>query len=157
MKKFRKNNKGFSLIELIIVVAIMVALIVVLAPQYLKYVERARVSADEDVIAEVVNALKVGAVGAMEEGDLEISNGTVTLSKGADATATGTNVAAILEEYYGSNWASSAKLKSKEYAAGVTVTLTTDEDTDQVTVEWAQTAASEGEGEGAGAGEGAGG
>ena len=33
MKKM--NNKGFSLVELIIVIAIMAVLIVVLAPQYL--------------------------------------------------------------------------------------------------------------------------
>lgn len=36
------NNKGFSLVELIIVIAIMAVLIGVLAPQYLKYVERSR-------------------------------------------------------------------------------------------------------------------
>lgn len=38
----RKNKKGFSLIELIIVVAIMVALIAVLAPSYVKYVQKSR-------------------------------------------------------------------------------------------------------------------
>ena len=35
MKKENMNNKGFSLVELIIVIAIMAILIVVLAPQYL--------------------------------------------------------------------------------------------------------------------------
>lgn len=38
----RKNNKGFSLIELIVVVAIMAVLVAVLAPAYLRYVEKAR-------------------------------------------------------------------------------------------------------------------
>ena len=42
-----KNNKGFSLVELIIVVAIMAVLIGVLAPQYIKYVEKSRKSTDE--------------------------------------------------------------------------------------------------------------
>jgi prepilin-type N-terminal cleavage/methylation domain-containing protein len=37
-----KNNKGFSLVELIIVMAILVALVAVLAPAYLRYVERSR-------------------------------------------------------------------------------------------------------------------
>jgi prepilin-type N-terminal cleavage/methylation domain-containing protein len=42
MMKSSKNNHGFSLVELIIVIAIMAVLVSLLAPQYLKYVERAR-------------------------------------------------------------------------------------------------------------------
>ncbi|MCR5151491.1 MAG: type II secretion system GspH family protein [Clostridiales bacterium] len=42
MKKQNKNKKGFSLIELIIVIAIMVSLIAILAPKYIKYVAEAR-------------------------------------------------------------------------------------------------------------------
>ena len=56
------NNKGFSLVELIIVVAIMAVLIGVLAPQYLKYVERSRVSTDRDNVDSIVSALQVYAV-----------------------------------------------------------------------------------------------
>ena len=41
----RKNKKGFSLVELIIVIAIMVALIAVMAPAFVKYVAKARASA----------------------------------------------------------------------------------------------------------------
>ena len=56
------NNKGFSLVELIIVVAIMAVLVGVLAPQYLKYVERSRVSTDRDNVEAIVSALQVYAV-----------------------------------------------------------------------------------------------
>lgn len=38
----KKNNSGFSLIELIVVVAIMAVLVGVLAPAYLRYVEKTR-------------------------------------------------------------------------------------------------------------------
>lgn len=41
----RKNKKGFSLVELIIVIAIMVALIAVMAPSFVKYVQKSRDSA----------------------------------------------------------------------------------------------------------------
>ncbi len=57
----KMGNQGFSLIELMVVIAMMAALVAVLAPQYLKYVERARVSADETTAAEVLNAVKIAA------------------------------------------------------------------------------------------------
>lgn len=61
MKKENMNNKGFSLVELIIVIAIMAVLVVVLAPQYLKYVERSRNSTDLQNATAVVTACQVYA------------------------------------------------------------------------------------------------
>lgn len=58
MKK-KMDNKGFSLVELIIVIAIMVILVAVLAPQYLKYVEKSRVATDVQTTVEFINALQV--------------------------------------------------------------------------------------------------
>lgn len=44
MKK--KDNKGFSLVELIIVIAIMVVLVIAIAPQYLKFVHNSKIATD---------------------------------------------------------------------------------------------------------------
>ncbi len=41
-----KNNKGFSLVELVITIAIMAVLIAILAPLFVKYVEQSRRSRD---------------------------------------------------------------------------------------------------------------
>lgn len=61
MAKARENkeeNKGFSLVELIIVMAIMVALVAVMAPQFIKYVQRARDSVVTDAAENLLSVVK---------------------------------------------------------------------------------------------------
>lgn len=58
MKKQKSiGNKGFSLVELIIVIAIMAILIGVMAPQLLKYVERSRQSKDVQAVDTIHTAI----------------------------------------------------------------------------------------------------
>lgn len=58
----KMNNKGFSLVELIIVVAIMAVLIGVLAPTYLKYVESSKRTSDCTSVGSILDACEVLSV-----------------------------------------------------------------------------------------------
>lgn len=90
LKEQKLNNKGFSLVELIIVIAIMVVLIGVLAPQYLKYVEKSRVSADADQIDTLISAVEIySADKGVVTGSIDIAaDGKVTPSTDIETALT---------------------------------------------------------------------
>jgi len=113
----KKSNKGFSLVELIIVIAIMAILIAVLAPQYLKYVEKTKRNSDAKAFGEVVQATEVAIADPLNKVKSDV---TVTWN-GSTFTITGggSGVAANLQKdvnqvINGSD--NSAKLENKSKA-----------------------------------------
>ena len=54
----KKNNKGFSLIELIIAIAILIILTGLLAPQFMKYIEKSREAKDMQTLYSVYTAVQ---------------------------------------------------------------------------------------------------
>lgn len=130
LRKKAGNNKGFSLVELIIVIAILAILVGVLAPQYIKYVEKSRKSTDAANIDSFVGAVKVAVA------DTDYNDGASPavpinlLGKSYDIIIdkTGTKViltggAASIEltpafnEAIGTKW-SGTKMKSSAWGAG---------------------------------------
>lgn len=57
LKNLKNNNKGFSLVELIVVIAIMIVLISLLAPNVIGYIEKANNVADVANAKEMTNTL----------------------------------------------------------------------------------------------------
>ena len=78
-----KNNKGFSLVELIIVIAIMAVLIGVLAPQFIKYVERSRESTDLQNLEEMKTTVETYVA---DHGEETLDDIEVTLKNGDHIT-----------------------------------------------------------------------
>jgi len=126
MKKM--NNKGFSLVELIIVIAIMAILIAVLAPQYIKYVEKSRESADLDNWQAIVNAIQV----AYADVENPVSGATSVQSTAKNAALTASPSLTTAFNSLGVDVAQ-MKMKSNKYSTasiaatetGGVVTLTT--------------------------------
>jgi len=136
MKKM--NNKGFSVVELIIVIAIMAILIGVLAPQYIKYVEKSRISADEDCADALKNAIMTATtdddfVYKLSNGDkvtFNQANGVTPYANNGSSVATaGDGTYDALQEYF-AKW-SQNKVKSKSYR-GSTWTVLVSEDSHNV-------------------------
>lgn len=63
MKMNKKlKNKGFSLVELIVVIAVMGILAVTLAPRLTSYIEKTRMASDKEVVNTIMTAVRYGLV-----------------------------------------------------------------------------------------------
>jgi len=117
-----KNNKGFSLVELIIVIAIMAILVGVMAPQLIKYIEKTNVSSDTQLADTVKSAFTTAML------DPAVINADdYTFPSGGDLSTAissgGATFQAAVEETLGCTAAECvAKLKSKD-ASGIEIEI----------------------------------
>ena len=94
MKKM--NNKGFSLVELIVVVLIMAIIAVALAPQVMRWVENSRKSNDIEAYGSLVNALQVAGTDEGVLAELPATGLSVTFTASGVSGITGTKTIAAV-------------------------------------------------------------
>ena len=88
MKK-TTNNKGFSLIELIIVIAIMAVLVAIIAPNLTKYLGSSKSKTDDKNLDEVKQQV-MNAISDAQTNDITVPTGVVTVeASGSAVTVTG--------------------------------------------------------------------
>ena len=99
-----KNNKGFSLVELIIVIAIMAILVGVMAPQLIKYIEKANVSADTQICDAVRTAVQTTLMDpaiVTDKSYTDITGATaITVTGGIQALINSTHSSAFKKNIY---------------------------------------------------------
>lgn len=136
MNKKQKSltNKGFSLVELIIVIAIMAVLVGVLAPQYIKYVDKSRTAADQQMVEQFVSAMNVVA----SDPDITLDTAkTYTVSSGTGSTSItiGTELADFFKANGSVDTSKSYSFKSSAYkTADISIDLKYESNMWKVTV-----------------------
>ena len=127
-----KNNKGFSLVELIIVIAIMAVLVGVLAPTYLQYVEKSKKSNDVQTVDSIVNALEICAIDpevqVAGEWAMEITLSTTGITYKDTKKAAGVTTDTKMETALKAIVPETTKLKSSKWSSNLQITATPDGD-----------------------------
>ena len=128
IQKMKKNNKGFTLVELIVVIAIIGVLAAVLVPQYIQYVDKSRAATDQSALNEYFHAVEISAASfetaAVGTITMSVSSGVLTPAVG---TNTSTNIDEILAEVAkiaGSTLTMKSKNGKALVAADLTITFT---------------------------------
>ena len=128
------NNKGFSLIELIVVIAIMAILVGAMAPQVTKYIEKSRKSAD----AQALGTLYTAVLTELLDPDVTTKpkSGTITIGDDGKASGGTNTVTSGVLKTMGISTISNFQLKSNAYSkGGNTITVTVNEGDGSVKIE----------------------
>ena len=120
MKKITKNNKGFSLIELIIVIAIMAVLVAIIAPNLTKYLGSSKKNTDKKNADELASQLQTCIT------DYETENGYLIAKNGSSVTVT-----------WKKNTASSTATGRADFDPIVNATITSDTESKESTGKYA--------------------
>ena len=90
-KRGKGKDAGFTLVELIIVIAIIALLVAALAPNYVKYLDRSRWASDKNDCENLLNEVKTAVITVENNGDTVNGGQIIVNSKEVDKTQIGSN------------------------------------------------------------------
>lgn len=129
MKKLlnKKNNKGFSLVELIVVVLIMGIIAVALAPQVMKWVGTARTNSDSSTAKDLKSSINIAVADAQANGVAITSCSATDVTEANCVPTSGTSpfggVGVYIDEVLGGEYPT--KAGGGNFTATITVNATT--------------------------------
>jgi len=91
MQKSKFNNSGFSLIELIVVIAIMAILVGAMAPRVTKYIESAKRASDVQALGTVFTAVQTTLIEAETSDTITVATAGTYQVTGTGSVACGGN------------------------------------------------------------------
>ena len=137
MRKLKEDKKGFTLVELIIAMAILAILVGLLVPNVIRYIEKARESKDESALDTYYTAATTAItdekaydaiVGEMKDGTTSVE---YTIADGSTLTAAPT----AFQDEFNATVGGTVDLKSKKYDGKDTkIKLEYNESTKAITV-----------------------
>ena len=125
-KKRKKNNKGFSLVELIVVVLIIAIIAVALAPQVMKWVKTAKDNVDENNMASIKSSMQIAIADFESYGNVlqnttfKILDSDVEITSPTPHTQNQTKLKNFVNEVFGGSYPKPSD-SSKHYVAVITV------------------------------------
>ncbi len=123
-----KTNKGFSLVELIVVIAIMAILTGVAVPVFSHYIEKANINKDKSMIADLANSILVvsqdmtlNSVEQLASEGVKIPMGFVIISRNGTEVLQngGTEIDQMLKIAYGENYSEEIYLNSANWTSTI--------------------------------------
>lgn len=114
-KNEKKDNKGFSLVELIIVIAIMAILVGIVGTQVIPYINKSKVSKDQQVL----NSFSSAAVTAYaENAETMPTTGTITVNVyGTNTDSPAATLAAAIQKNTGYDGPNGLDNVKKQFAS----------------------------------------
>jgi len=110
MKSLTKNNRGFSLVELIVVVLIIAIIAVALAPQVIRWVENSRIASDLETRNDIEKMCQLALTNEYVFEHVKDGGYTITITKDSTGThvscddASTTSDPAFWDQFFCDRW-----------------------------------------------------